>query len=126
MTSLLWVILALLDRIRIRIRIPNADPNPDPADQNECGSVRIRIRNTVYKLTGTDWPIRVIAVSPPARDRSVRGSIRGCSGRPERATGGLAPGAPQGGGGGPPCRLPQGRSSQGDPPSARSLPTRRY
>jgi hypothetical protein len=28
----------------IQIRIPNADP--DPADQNECGSVRIRIRNT--------------------------------------------------------------------------------
>jgi hypothetical protein len=27
----------------IRIRILNADPDADPADQNRCGSVRIRI-----------------------------------------------------------------------------------
>ncbi len=48
-SSLLWFILALLDRICI----PNADPNPDPASQNENGSVRIRIRicNTAH-LTG--------------------------------------------------------------------------
>ncbi len=32
----------------IRIRIPNADP--DPADQNESGSVRIRIRNTQQNI----------------------------------------------------------------------------
>jgi hypothetical protein len=33
----------------IRILIPNADQCPDPADQNECGSVWIRIRNTGEK-----------------------------------------------------------------------------
>ena len=37
-----WVILLSW----IRIRILNADPDPDPADQNKCGSMRIRIRNT--------------------------------------------------------------------------------
>ncbi len=28
------------------LRIIFAPPDPDPADQNECGSVRIRIHNT--------------------------------------------------------------------------------
>ena len=39
-----WVIL--LSWIRILIRILNADP--DPADQNRCGSVRIRIHITAF------------------------------------------------------------------------------
>ena len=34
----------------IRICILNADP--DPADQNRCGFVRIRIRNTVFYPVG--------------------------------------------------------------------------
>jgi hypothetical protein len=40
--TFLWIRIP----IRIRIRIPNADP--DPADQNECGSVGMRIHNTDF------------------------------------------------------------------------------
>ena len=40
-----WLILPCW----IRIRILNVDTDPDPADQNKCGSVRIRIRNNGTK-----------------------------------------------------------------------------
>ncbi len=55
--------------IRIRIRIPNADP--DPADQNEYGSVRIRIHNTAYLST----PIRLMI--------KVKHNLRQCCGAGE-------------------------------------------
>jgi hypothetical protein len=51
-SSLWWVILALLD------------PDPDPADQDEWGSVRIRIRNTAYNppiIIG----ITIFIIGPP-------------------------------------------------------------
>jgi hypothetical protein len=32
--------------IRIWIRIPKTDQGPDPGEQNQWGSVRVRIRNT--------------------------------------------------------------------------------